>query len=57
MTPTLDATSSPKDLVMASPGMSSSFSQTRSGPTGFFSESRNESIRPLFLSTRSASSG
>lgn len=37
--------------------MSSYLSQTLNGPTGFLSESLNESILPLHLSTLSASSG
>jgi hypothetical protein len=57
ITPTLEATSSPNDLDIASPGMSSFFSHTLSGPTGFFSESLNESMRPLHLIILSASSG
>jgi len=41
---------------MARPGMSSFFSQTRSGPIGFFSGSRNESILPPYLRILAASS-
>ena len=37
VTPTLEATSSPKDLVIASPGMSSFFNHTLNGPIGFLS--------------------
>lgn len=37
ITPTLDATSSPKDLVIARPGISSFLSHTLNGPTGFLS--------------------
>jgi hypothetical protein len=57
MTPTREATSSPNDLDMARPGMSSCFSHTLKGPTGFLSASLNESIRPLHLIILSASSG
>jgi len=47
MTPTREATSSPKLLVIAKPGMSSLFSQTRNGPIGFLSGSLKLSMRPL----------
>ena len=57
ITPTLLATSSPKDLVMARPGMSSCFNQTLRGPIGFLSGSLKESILPPLLMIRSASSG
>jgi len=57
MTPTLEATSSPNDLVIASPGISSCFNQTLNGPIGFLSGSLNESILPPALMTLSASSG
>lgn len=57
MTPTLPATSSPKDLVIARPGISSFFSQTLKGPMGFLCGSLNESILPPLLIILSASSG
>ena len=56
MTPTREATSSPKDRVIASPGISSLFSQTRRGPIGFLSGSRKESMRPPLVIIRVASS-
>jgi hypothetical protein len=56
VTPTLEATSSPKDLVIASPGISYSLSHTLSGPIGFFSGSLNESILPPYFKILAASS-
>lgn len=54
--PTEWETESPKDLVIASPGTSSFFSQTRSGPRGLLFWSLKESIRPPLARIRSASS-
>ena len=56
VTPTLDATSSPNDLVMARPGMSSFFNHTLRGPIGFLSWSLKESILPPYLMILAASS-
>ena len=56
VTPTLDATSSPNDLVIARPGISSVLSQTLSGPIGLLSGSLNESILPPNLWILAASS-
>ena len=56
VTPTLEATSSPKDLVIANPGISSFLSHTRNGPIGLFSGSLNESILPPYLLILAASS-
>lgn len=56
VTPTLDATSSPKDLVIASPGISSFFNQTLKGPIGFLSGSLKESILPPYFMILAASS-
>ena len=57
VTPTLEATSSPNDLVIARPGISCSLSQTLNGPIGFLSGSLNESILPPFWIILLASSG
>lgn len=56
VTPTLEATSSPNDLVMANPGISSFLSHTLSGPIGFLSGSLNESILPPYFMILAASS-
>lgn len=57
MTPTLAATSSPKERLIANPGISSFLSQTLNGPIGFLSGSLKESILPFALRILSASSG
>jgi len=57
LTPTREAHSSPKDLVIASPGISSFFSQTLNGPIGFLSWSLKESILPPLFMILAASSG
>lgn len=60
MTPTLAATLSPKDLDIASPGTSSSFSHTLEGPMNWSSSSLKGSILPprfLILADSSGSLG
>jgi len=54
--PTLCATESPNERVIARPGTSSTLSQTLNGPKGLPLWSLYESILPLFLIIRSASS-
>ena len=49
VTPTSEATTSAKDLVIANPGIISSFSQTREGPIKFpFSSLKGPTLPPLF---------
>lgn len=55
VTPTLAAIISPKDLVIAKPGISSFLSQTLKGPRAFPCGSRYESIRPPAFMMTSAS--
>lgn len=57
ITPTLAATLSPKDRLIANPGTSSSFNQTLAGPINWSSSSLNGSILPPLLLILSASSG
>lgn len=55
MTPRDSAKVSPRDLLIARPGESSFFSQTRMGPTDPPLESLNESILPFILNILSHS--
>jgi len=57
ITPTLAATLSPKDLLIANPGTSSSFNQTLDGPINWSSSSLNGSILPPLFFILSDSSG
>ena len=56
ITPTELAIRSPMERLMASPGMFSSFSQTRAGPIGWPSGSRKGSTRPFDIKILSNSS-
>lgn len=56
LTPTLDATKSPIDLLIANPGTFSFLSQTLAGPIGSPLGSLNGSTLPLHCKIRSCSS-
>ena len=57
ITPTLAATLSPNDLLIANPGTSSSFNQTLEGPMNSLSSSLKGSILPPLRFILTDSSG